>query len=36
MSVARSGKFSKTDFKKTSFAAAGPEHERGECEGEGE
>jgi hypothetical protein len=34
MSAARSGKFSKTDFKKSGFAAAGPEHERSECEGD--
>jgi hypothetical protein len=32
MSAAHSGKFARTDFTKTRFAAAGPEHERSECE----
>ena len=30
MSAAHSGKFARTDFTKTGFAAAGPEHARAE------
>lgn len=33
MSAAYSGKFSKTDFRKTGFAASGPEPNAGEVEG---
>jgi hypothetical protein len=33
MSAAHSGKFARINFTKTSFAAAGPEHERSECGG---
>jgi hypothetical protein len=32
--AAHSGKFPRTDFTRTSFAGAGPEHERSECEGD--
>jgi hypothetical protein len=32
MSAAHSGQFARTELTKTGFAAAGPEHERSECE----